>query len=51
MLGVNETSACTSHIRWNERLKFQGQLKRLIVVITWLQVRLRINYTNKIFKC
>ena len=29
MLGVNENSACTFHIRWNEWVKFQGQLKRL----------------------
>ena len=28
-LGVNENSACTFHIRWNEQVKFQGQLKRL----------------------
>ena len=39
MLGVNESSACTSHIRWNELVTFKGQqndsiskdrLKRLI---------------------
>ena len=29
MLGVNENSACNFHIRWNEYVKFQGQLKRL----------------------
>ena len=27
ILGVNENSACTFHIRWNELVKFQGQLK------------------------
>ena len=27
MLGVSENSACTFHIRWNEFVKFQGQLK------------------------
>ena len=27
MLGVNENSACTFHIRGNELVTFQGQLK------------------------
>ena len=27
MLGVSENSARTLHIRWNELLTFQGQLK------------------------
>ena len=26
MLGVNENSACISHIRWNELVTFQGHL-------------------------
>ena len=26
MLGVNENSACSFHIRWNELVTFQGQL-------------------------
>ena len=26
MLGVNENSACTFHIRWNDPVTFQGQL-------------------------
>ena len=29
MLGVSENSACTFHIRWNELVTFQGQLKWL----------------------
>ena len=29
MLGLNENSEWTSHMRWNEQVKFQGQLKRL----------------------
>ena len=29
MLGKNEKSVYTFHIRWNELVKFQGQLKRL----------------------
>ena len=31
MLGVSENSACTLHIRWNDLVTFQGQLKRLLV--------------------
>ena len=27
MLGVNGNSSCTFHIRWIDRVKFQGQLK------------------------
>ena len=27
MLGVSENSACNFHIRWNELVTFQGQLK------------------------
>ena len=27
MSGVNQNSACTFHIRWNELMTFQGQLK------------------------
>ena len=27
MVGKNETSACIFHIRWNELVTFQGQLK------------------------
>ena len=30
MLGVNKNSECTFHIRWNELVTFQGQLKWLI---------------------
>ena len=26
MLGVNENSACTFHVKWNELVTFQGQL-------------------------
>ena len=29
ILGLNENSACAFHIRWNEWVTFQGQLKRL----------------------
>ena len=29
MLGVSENSAGTFHIRWNELVTFQGQLKLL----------------------
>ena len=29
MLRVSENSAFMFHIRWNERVKFQGQLKQL----------------------
>ena len=28
MLRVSENSACTFYVRWNESVKFQGQLKR-----------------------
>ena len=27
MSGVSENSACTFHIKWNELVTFQGQLK------------------------
>ena len=27
MLDVNKNSACTFHIRWNELVTFQGQVK------------------------
>ena len=30
MLGVNENSACTFHIRWNQLVTFKDQLKRPI---------------------
>ena len=30
MLGVSENSACRFHIRWNELVTFQGQLKWLL---------------------
>ena len=29
LFGVNENSACTFHIRWNELVTFQGHLKWL----------------------
>ena len=28
MLGLNENSACTFHIRWNELVTFRGQLSK-----------------------